>query len=62
MIEKPRYETCCLQTGIETQVTETGQQLPPSYIYLYPIFTNLLTYWDVGYPLWTAIHFVGVYI
>ena len=31
MVEMPRYETCCLQTGIVTQVTETGQQLPPSY-------------------------------
>ena len=27
MIEMLCYKTCCLQTGIETQVTETGQQL-----------------------------------
>ena len=25
-----------------------------TYIYLHPIFANLLTNWNVGYPLWTA--------
>ena len=27
---------------------------PPTYIPLYPIFTNLSTYPKIGYPLWTA--------
>ena len=32
MIEMPRYETYCLETGVKTLVTETGQQLPPSQV------------------------------
>ena len=27
---------------------------PPTYIRLYPIFTKLPTYPNIGYPLWTA--------
>ena len=30
MVEMPRFVTTCLETGVKTQVTETGQQLPPS--------------------------------
>ena len=32
MVEMPRFVTSCLETGVKTQVTETGQQLPPSYV------------------------------
>ena len=32
MVEMPRFETSCLETGVKTLVTETGQQLPPSII------------------------------
>ena len=30
MVKMPRFETSCLETGVKTLVTETGQQLPPS--------------------------------
>ena len=40
MVKMPRFETYCLETGVKTLVTETGQQLPPSY--------------DVGHPFPTA--------
>ena len=30
MVKMPRFETYCLETGVKTLVTETGQQLPPS--------------------------------
>ena len=30
MVKMPRFETSCLETGIKTLATETGQQLPPS--------------------------------
>ena len=30
MVEMPRFETSCLETGVKTLVTEMGQQLPPS--------------------------------
>ena len=30
MVELPRFETSCLQTGVKNLVSETGQQLPPS--------------------------------
>ena len=30
MAKLPRFETFCLQTGVKTLVSETGQQLPPS--------------------------------
>ena len=29
-LEMPRFETSCLETGVKTLVTETGQQMPPS--------------------------------
>ena len=32
MVKMPRFETSCLETGIKTLVTETGQQLPPSIV------------------------------
>ena len=34
MVKMPCFETSCLETGIKTLVTETGQQLPPSYLSL----------------------------
>ena len=34
MVKMPRFETSSLETGVKTIVTETGQQLPPSYIIL----------------------------
>ena len=34
MVKMPHFETSCLETGVKTLVTETGQQLPPSYIFL----------------------------
>ena len=33
MVKMPRFETYCLETGVKTLVTETGQQLPPSLVY-----------------------------
>ena len=30
MVKMPPYESSCLETGVKTLVTETGQQLPPS--------------------------------
>ena len=33
MVKMPRFETYCLETGVKALVTETGQQLPPSYEY-----------------------------
>ena len=37
MVKLPRFETSCLQTGVKTLVSETGQQLPPSLVeLLYP--------------------------
>ena len=30
MVKLSRFETFCLQTGVKTLVSETGQQLPPS--------------------------------
>ena len=32
MVKMPRFETYCLETGVKTLVTETGQQLPPSIV------------------------------
>ena len=32
MVKMPRFETYCLETGVKTLVTETGQQLPPSLL------------------------------
>ena len=32
MVKMPRFETSCLEMGVKTLVTETGQQLPPSII------------------------------
>ena len=32
MVKMPRFETSCLETGVKTLVTETGQQLPPSNV------------------------------
>ena len=32
MVKVPRYETYCLETGVKTLVTVTGQQLPPSIV------------------------------
>ena len=32
MVKMPRFVTSCLETGIKTLVTETGQQLPPSIV------------------------------
>ena len=34
MVKMPRFETYCLETGVKTLVTETGQQLPPSYVFI----------------------------
>ena len=31
-VEMPCFVTSCLETGVKTLVTETGQQLPPSYV------------------------------
>ena len=33
MVKMPHFETSCLETGVKTLVTETGQQLPPSNEY-----------------------------
>ena len=38
MVKMPRFETSCLETGIKTPVTETGQQLPPSQVT--PLWNN----------------------
>ena len=34
MVKMPCFETSCLETGVKTLVTETGQQLPPSKLSL----------------------------
>ena len=34
MVKMPRFETYCLEMGVKTLVTETGQQLPPSTVFL----------------------------
>ena len=35
MVRMPRFETSCLEMGVKTLVTETGQQLPPSSVWLF---------------------------
>ena len=32
MVKMPCFETSCLETGVKTLVTETGQQLSPSIV------------------------------
>ena len=39
MVEMPHFETYCLETGVKTLVTETGQQLPPSFT------THYMQFW-----------------
>ena len=40
MVKITRFETYFLETGVKALVTETGQQLPPSYICLYNMISS----------------------
>ena len=61
MVKMPRFETYCLEMGVKTLVTETGQQLPPSSVCVYlHIYTCIPKMYIFSYILYKTVAFINI--